>query len=69
MDGKRFPNGIVAVEKQKANLNGASLTEANLERANFTEANLRGANLFHADLSGQNLDDLKSRGAIIITGQ
>ena len=49
MDGKRFPNGIVAVEKQKANLRGAKLTDA--------------------DLSGQNLDDLKSRGAIIITGQ
>ena len=54
MDGKRFPNGIVAVEKQKANLRGANLYRANLERA---------------DLSGQNLDDLKSRGAIIITGQ
>ena len=40
MDGKRFPNGIVAVEKQKANLNGADLYRANLERANLTEANL-----------------------------
>jgi len=30
MDGKRFPNGIVAVEKQKANLNGADLYRANL---------------------------------------
>ena len=59
MDGKRFPNGIVAVEKQKANLNGADLYRANLERADLTDA----------DLSGQNLDDLKSRGAIIITGQ
>ena len=59
MDGKRFPNGIIAVEKQKANLRGA----------NLTEANLRGAKLTDADLSGQNLDDLKSRGAIIINYQ
>ena len=58
MDKKRFRNKE-AVEEQKMHLR-----DANLERAN-----LSGAKLTDADLSGQNLDDLKSRGAIIITGQ
>ena len=37
MDGKRFPNGIVAVEKQKANLKGANLNDADLSRQNIND--------------------------------
>ena len=40
-----------AVEKHKADLRGANLTDANLKGANLSKANLEGANLEEANIN------------------
>ncbi|TDT31133.1 pentapeptide repeat-containing protein [Naumannella halotolerans] len=50
----------------RANLSRANLSEANLSRANLSRANLSEAYLSGAYLSGHDVDDLRSRGAVIV---